>query len=138
MGDGVSVGEMRSKTVANLTTEDFVKYAGASGDFNPMHYDHELATAAGQRDVFAPGMLTAGIAAALLSEWFGIAAIRSFRVRFQSQVWRGDSVTTEGEVTKIFDDQGERISAVAIEATTQNGDLVLNGDATVVLGVTEV
>ena len=79
--------------VGPLTRTDFVKYAGASGDFNPVHHDDEYARAHGFPSVFAMGMLPAGILGAQASAWAGPTALSSFTVRFVSQTWPGETLT---------------------------------------------
>src|SRR5580765_460726 len=86
--------------VANLTRTDFVKYAGSSGDFNPIHHDQTFAEASGNPTVFAMGMMNAGILSRLVSEYAGIENVRKYRVRFATRVWPGDSVTCKGKVIK--------------------------------------
>ena len=76
-----------------LTRTMFVKYAGASGDFNPMHHDDTIATQVGNPSVFGHGMLTMGLAARVVKDWFGPEAMRRFQVRFSKQVWPGDVLT---------------------------------------------
>jgi len=115
--------------VAELTRRDFVKYAGASGDFNPIHYDDQLSEMAGYDDVFAQGMLTAGIAAQAVSHWFGLRAVDSYGVRFEAQVWPGDTVTAVAEITAINEDGDTATVEADIEATTQDERVVLTGTA---------
>lgn len=72
----VEVGDAGPELVVeDLEREDFVRYAGASGDFNPIHYDVPYAHEAGHPDVIAQGMLTAGFAAHLAADWFGLANV---------------------------------------------------------------
>ncbi|MEV4140833.1 MaoC family dehydratase N-terminal domain-containing protein [Dactylosporangium sp. NPDC049742] len=73
-----------------LTLTDFVRYQGASGDFNPIHHDPGFARAAGYPGPFAVGMLAAGVAANRIAELAGTAAVRRLRIRFQSTAWPGD------------------------------------------------
>ena len=68
--------------IENLSRTHFVKYAGASGDFNPMHHDDTIATQVGNPSVFGHGMLTAGLMARVVKDWFGPEAMRRFHVRF--------------------------------------------------------
>ena len=92
--------ELPSFTVENLTRTDFVKYAGSSGDFNPIHHDQTFAEASGNPTVFAMGMMNAGVLSRLVAEYVGIENLRKYRVRFATRVWPGDSVTCKGKVTK--------------------------------------
>lgn len=79
----------------------FVQYAGASGDFNPLHYNEPFAHRAGHRSVFAQGMLVAGVASRFVTDWIGVRALTRFKTRFISQVWPGNRLTVTGEVLDI-------------------------------------
>lgn len=76
-----------------LTRTDLVRYAGASGDFNPLHHDPEYAARSGLPDVMAHGMLTAGLLASALTRWFGPGSVLGLSVRFRCPVWPGDMLT---------------------------------------------
>lgn len=109
-----------------LTIGDLVRYAGASGDFNPLHYDHEFAAKAGLPRVMAHGMLSAGLLASALTEWFGAGTVLRYVVRFRSPVWPGDVLVA---------------SCTAIAANGESADLALelaNGDGMVVLSASAV
>ena len=75
-----------------LTITDFVRYQGASGDFNPIHHDPAVARAGGFPAPFAVGMLPAAVAANLISERYGPRAVRRYRVRWSAQAWPGDAL----------------------------------------------
>jgi peroxisomal enoyl-CoA hydratase 2 len=82
--------------------EDFVRYAQASGDDNPIHQDEEYARATGAPTVFAMGMLPAGYLAHALSDWFGGPTnLRRFKVRFTTRTWPGDEIVCSGKVVSI-------------------------------------
>ena len=99
--DDVSVGDRApTVTLGPLERRDFVRYAGASGDFNPIHYDEPYARAAGNPAVFGQGMFTAGVAAHAVGDWLGVGSMRSFDVRFRSRVWPGDTLATTVEATE--------------------------------------
>ena len=127
----VSVGDTGpEKVVEDLQREDFVRYAGASGDFNPIHYDEPHAKAAGNESVFAQGMLTAGIAAAMVSDWFGLANVTSYGVRFQARVFPEDTVTVTGEVVEVTTADEATVVDAEFTATNQDDEVVLSGTAT--------
>jgi len=130
----VTVGEERREEFPALTRTMFVKYAGASGDFNPMHHDDTIATQVGNPSVFGHGMLTMGLAARVVKDWFGPEAIRRFQVRFSKQVWPGDVLTCVATVTGTRDDNGERLVDLDVVVTNQNGDKAITGSATAVAG----
>ncbi|MEO8093301.1 MAG: MaoC family dehydratase N-terminal domain-containing protein [Pseudolysinimonas sp.] len=79
-------------TVGPLTRTDFVRYAGAGGDFNPVHHDDEYARGLGFPSVFAMGMLPAGILGGYVSRWLGPRGIGYFGVRFTQPTWPGDAL----------------------------------------------
>jgi acyl dehydratase len=128
----LKVGDSREAVlVENLTRTQIVMYAGASGDFNPIHHDETFATkAAGYPSVFAHGMLTMGMTGRLLTDWLGDGVLTEYGVRFVKQVWPGDSLTAKGTVKSIGDD-----GSVEIEVVTRNqkGEPVVAGSARAVL-----
>src|SRR3954453_19914247 len=77
-----------------LTRPDLVMYAGASGDFNPMHHDEVAAQAAGLPSVFGHGMFTAGLLATAVTNYVGNGNPTSYRVRFTKQTWPGETLST--------------------------------------------
>ena len=130
--DGVAVGDEGPPfRVDELTRTDFVRYAGASGDFNPIHHDEPYAREAGNPSVFGQGMLVAAYGANFVTRWFGVGALSSFRVRFRGKVWPGDALTVEGEVTAVRDEADETVCEIAVRTTTDESELVLSGDAEV-------
>lgn len=112
--------------VEDLAPRDFVRYAGASGDFNPIHYDEQYARALGNPGVFGQGMLTAGYAGRFASEWFGVDALARFTTRFTARVWPGDTITISGAVTDV--DPPDVVAELS--ATRQTGETALLGDVT--------
>lgn len=119
--------ELPPFTVENLTRGDFVKYAGASGDFTPLHYDQTFVESAGIPTVFAMGMLNAGILSRLVADYAGIENLRKYKVRFATRVWPGDSVTCRGKVTKKLLENGERIIEGDVQALNQKGEVAIQG-----------
>ncbi len=119
--------ELPPFTVENLTRTDFVKYAGSSGDFNPIHHDQTFAEASGNPTVFAMGMMNAGILSRLVADYAGLENLRKYRVRFATRVWPGDSVTCKGKVTKKAVENGEKIIEGEIAALNQKGEVAIQG-----------
>jgi acyl dehydratase len=112
-----------------LTRQMLVRYAGASGDLNPMHYDDELARSAGYPSVFAQGMLSAALLSTFATDWLGADCVRRFGVRFREQVWPGDVLTCAGAVTSMTaGPDGERIG-VELTLTRQTGGTAVTGNA---------
>jgi acyl dehydratase len=116
--------------VGPITRTDMVRYAGASGDFNPNHHDEIYAIRAGFEKPFAHGMLQGGYLGRLLSEWLGPTALRHFRLRFSSQAWPGDMVFCKAHVIRRYEEAGERRVDIEATATNQRGDVLVQATAT--------
>ena len=126
------VGDRREDVlVEDLTRTQIVQYAGASGDYNPLHTDEVFATeVAGYPGVFAHGMLTMGITGRLLTDWVGDGRLLRYGVRFVKQVWPGDRLVATAEVVAIAQDEGGGPFAdFTVETRNQDGDVVLVGTA---------
>ena len=128
----LKVGDSRELVlVENLSRTQIVMYAGASGDFNPIHHDEVFATkAAGYPSVFAHGMLTMGMTARVVTDWLGDGVLTEYGVRFVRQVWPGDTLTAKGTIAAVGAD-----GAVEVDVTTVNqaGEPVVTGRAKAVL-----
>src|SRR5215470_3462406 len=133
--DALQVGDQAPPLVVeHLTRTNFVRYAGASGDFNPMHHDDTVATKVGNPSVFGHGMLTAGLMARVVKDWFGPEALRRYQVRFSKQVWPGDTLTCTAKVTGKREEGGEKLVDLELATTNQDGVEVLTGTATAAAG----
>jgi acyl dehydratase len=115
--------------VEKVDRASFVRYAGASGDFNPIHWNEDFAKSAGYPGVFAQGMWTAGVLATFLTNWVGESNVRRYRTRFVGQVWPGEKLVCSGTVTSISDGSAE----IELSVTNGEGDRKIAGDATVAL-----
>lgn len=126
----LKVGDTHEAVVIeNINRTHIVKYAGASGDFNPLHHDDTFAQGAGYPTVFAHGMFSMGLTGRMLTDWLGPTALRKFGVRFTRQVWPGDTLTAKAEVTAIDERNGERLATIRLVTVNQNGESVVEGEA---------
>ena len=129
----VCVGERPAHRILGpLTQTDIVRFAGAGGDFNPLHHDPAAAAAAGFERPIAMGQLTAGLLAGWLTDWCGVENLRSYEVRFIAPFMIGDTVELSGVVVSVEpleDDYG--LALVEIAATAAGREL-LTGRATFV------
>lgn len=129
----IEEGAAHSETmVEKVDRAMFVRYAGASGDFNPIHWNEDFAKSAGYPGVFAQGMFTAGVLGTFLTNWVGESNVRRFRTRFVGQVWPGEQIVCSGTVTKVFDVNGEQRADIELSVTNEKGEKKIDGDATVV------
>ena len=128
----LKVGETREEIlVEDLKRTQLVMYAGASGDYNPLHTDDVYTReAAGYPGVFAHGMLTMGMTGRVVSNWVGAANVKKFGVRFTNQVWPGDSLTGTATLTDIREENGRKLADFKVETVNQKGETVVTGTAT--------
>ncbi len=117
-------------TFGPLTRTDFVRYQGASGDFNPIHHDEGFATAAGFPTVFSVGMLQAGILGGYVTDRVGAENVRKFGVQFREQVWPDDVLMCSGTVVKRYEEEGEDRVDIDLVVTRQTGGTAIKGWAT--------
>lgn len=103
-----------------ITHTQLVKYAGASGDFNPIHTVVPIAQKAGLDDVIAHGMLVMGFAGQALTQWFPRQNLRDFKVRFVNMTRPGEKLTITGQITEEMERNGE--TRWAGELYVKNGD----------------
>jgi acyl dehydratase len=121
------VGDSHTERVVdNLTRTQIVQYAGASGDYNPIHTDEIYTTkAAGYPSVFAHGMLTMGLTGKMLTNYVGDGRLTKFGVRFTNQVWPGDTLDATATVTAIK----HGLVELEVVTTNQDGKEVVRGYA---------
>jgi acyl dehydratase len=112
-------------TTPPVTRTQIVRFAGAAGDFNPMHHDEPFAQAAGQDSVFAMGQLTAAILGDAVAAWLGRDRLAGYGVRFKAKVLPGDELVLTGAPV---DGEPGRYELQAAKAA--GGEVVLTGWAT--------
>jgi acyl dehydratase len=123
----LNVGDTHSaRLVEDLKRTQIVQYAGASGDYNPLHTDEIFTTkVAGYPSVFAHGMLTMGMTGKMLTDYVGDARLTEYGVRFTSQVFPGDTLDATATVKALKDGLVE----LGVETKNQDGVVVLSGHA---------
>ena len=128
----LTIGDTHSEVlVEDLKRTQLVQYAGASGDYNPVHTDEKFVTEiAGYPTVFAHGMLTMGMTGMLLTNYVGDGQLTKYGVRFVNQVWPGDTLTATAEVADIREQDGEHLVDLTLTTVNQDGTPVLTGTAT--------
>ena len=117
----------------SVTRTDLVKYAGASGDYNPMHHDETLATKVGLPSVFAHGMFSMGLLSNVVVAWAGPGSVKRFDVQFRAITWPGEKVTCTGKVTGKREEGGEKLVDVELQCETKPGTNSIVGSATLAL-----
>jgi acyl dehydratase len=117
------------RTFGPLTRTDFVRYQGASGDFNPIHHDETFAQSAGFPTVFSVGMLQAGLLATYCTDLLGPSNVRRFKVQFREQVWPDDVLTASGTIVKAYLQDEEPRLDVELVMTRQTGGVAIRAEA---------
>ena len=126
--EDVQVGDAIPKlTKPSLTHVQLVRYAGASGDFNPLHTDPEFGKMVGTGGIISHGMLIMGFVGQMLSDYVGPTALRKFGVRFKGMTHLDDIITCTGTITEKYEADGETRIAGKVQAADQNGDVKVSG-----------
>ena len=127
----VSVGQTFEQVlVEDLKRTQLVQYAGASGDYNPLHTDEVFAKeVAGYPTVFAHGMLTMGMTGRILTDTLGDGRLLSYGGRFTSQVFPGDDLKTVATVESIDSADDGGVIHLTVETSNQDGVVVFSGQA---------
>ena len=122
--EDVQVGDTIPELVKPaLSHIQLVRYAGASGDFNPLHTDPKFGEMVGTGGIIAHGMLIMGFVGQLLSDYVGPAALRKFGVRFRGMTRLDDVITCTGTITGKYEGR----IAGKVQAVDQNGDVKVSG-----------
>ena len=127
----LKVGDTHSEQlVDDLKRTQLVQYAGASGDYNPVHTDELFTTkVAGYPSVFAHGMLTMGMTGKMLTNYVGDGRLTKYGVRFTRQVWPGDTLTATATVKAIHEEGGKHFVDLDVSTVNQDGAEVVSGYA---------
>jgi acyl dehydratase len=126
--EDVEVGDAIPKLVKSpISHLQLVRYAGASGDFNPLHTDPKIGELVGVGGIIGHGMLTMGFVGQLLSDYVGPTALRKFGVRFKGMTRLDDVITCTGTITEKYEADGEARIAGKVQAADQNGDVKVTG-----------
>jgi acyl dehydratase len=113
-----------------LSRTDLVRYAGASGDYNPMHHDEIIAKAAGQPSVFGHGMFSMGLLATAVTDYVGIDNLTRYKVRFSSQTWPGEELLTHITVRAKRVEGDRHLVDLDCSLTNAGGEIKVVGEAT--------
>jgi len=127
--DSVEEGASAPKVSHTLTRTDLVMYAGASGDFNPMHTDEVAAQAAGLPSVFGHGMFSMGLLGRALTDYVGVGNLASYKVRFTKQTWPGEVLSSTITVAGKRSEGGQKLIDLTCSLANQDGEVKVAGEA---------
>ena len=131
--EDVAEGDEGPELSVEVTRTLIVKYAGAGGDFNPIHTDEAFATAVGLPSVFAMGLMQGGYLARMLTDWVGVGNVRLYKIRFTGQVWPGETIICRGKIAKKYEQEGDKRIECELSVVNANGDGKIDGTAVVSL-----
>ena len=131
--DKVKIGDEGPVISHKLTRTDLVRYAGASGDFNPMHHDEVAAQAAGQPSVFGHGMFSMGLLGTAVTDYVGVGNVTRYQVRFARQTWPDEVLSSKIVVMGKREEDGEQLIDLAVTLSNGDGEDKLVGEATAAL-----
>lgn len=125
--NAISAGDEAPVVSHQLTRTDLVRYAGASGDFNPMHTDEVAAKEAGLPSVFGHGMFSMGLLGRAVTDWAGAGNLKVYGVRFTKQTWPGETLSTRIVVSGKEETAEGKIIIAELALLNQNGEVKLSG-----------
>ena len=122
--------------VGPITVTDIVRFAGAGGDFNPLHHDEAMARAAGHPGLIAMGQMQAGMLARVITDRFPLADVREYRLRFEAPVRPGDLLSLDRMESSRENLDGGALVRLDLLATRDDGVVAVRGIATVFVAST--
>jgi acyl dehydratase len=129
--ENVRVGdEIPAMAKSPVDRVQLARYAGATGDFNPLHVDESYAKTLGMPSVYAPSPLGQGFLGQLITDWARGAQIKKFTTKFIRLIWPGDTLVCKGRVSDRHGEAGRYHIELDVWAENQKGELVLKGQAT--------
>jgi acyl dehydratase len=131
--EDASVGDTGPELRHVLGRTDLVMYAGASGDFNPMHTDEVAAQAAGLPSVFGHGMFSAGLLGRAVTDFVGVGNLKSYKVRFTRQTWPGETLVARTAIVAKRVVGGEHLVDVSCTLSNADGEVKVDGEAVAAL-----
>lgn len=131
--EDLQVGDAAPVVTHTLTRTDLVRYAGASGDYNPMHHDEVKATAAGQPSVFGHGMFSMGLLGTAITDFVGVGSLTRYSVRFSRQTWPDEQLATSVVVTGKRQEGGRNLVDLEVSLANADGEVKVVGEATAAL-----
>jgi acyl dehydratase len=121
-------------TKAPITKVQLVRYAGASGDFNPLHTDDSVAQMGGMKGVIAQGVLIMGFMGQAISGWVKTSALKKFKVRFMGMTYPGDVITVKAAVKEKKKTEKGFFVLCDMVAEDQNNEIKVSGQFEVFAG----
>ena len=132
--EDVVVGSEITPLVKQPTTRQLVMWAGASGDFNPIHYDKDFALERGLPGVVVHGQLAGCFLGQMLTDWLGEeGSLKKLSLSYKGMNFPGEALTCKGTVTKKYVEDDQHLVVLSIWAENPRGEKTLSGTAIITL-----
>lgn len=132
--EDVIVGSEIPPLVKEPTTRQLVMWAGASGDYYPIHYDKDFAQSKGLTGVIVHGQLVASFLGQLITDWIGEqGSLRKLTCNYRGMNFPGETITCQGKVSKKYIENGEHFIECNIWAENVKGEKTVTGKAIVII-----
>lgn len=132
--EDVAVGGEITTLTKQPTTRQLVMWAGASGDFNPIHYDKDLALSRGLPGVVVHGQLAGCFLGQMLTDWIGEkGSLRKLSLSYKGMNFPGEALTCKGTVTKKYIENSQHFVRCSIWVENPRGERTVSATATITL-----
>ena len=132
--EDVEIGEELKPLVKHPDTRQLVMWAGASGDYNPIHYDKDFALSQGLPGVIVHGALAGCFLSQLITDWIGEqGVVNKFSCSYRGMNFPGEAITCQGKVTKKYIENDKHYVECDIRAENLKGEKTVLGKATVIM-----
>lgn len=129
--ENIRIGdELPAMAKTPIDRVQLARYAGATGDFNPVHVDEVAARAAGMPSVVAPNTIGMGFLSQLVGDWARGAQVKRLSCRFSRMLWPGDTLVCKGRVADRHGQEGRYFLELDVWAENQKGELAIRGNVT--------
>ena len=130
----IEAGDEIAPLVKQPTTTQLVMWAGASGDYNPIHYDKDFARKAGLDGVIVPGQLIGAFLGQLMTDWIGEGGtLTKLSCSYKGMSYPGETLNLKGKVTKKYIEDNKHYVECNLWAENSKGEKTTSGRAVVVL-----
>jgi len=132
--EDVAIGSEIAPLIKQPTTRQLVMWAGASGDYNPIHYDKDFAQSRGLAGVIVHGQLIGSFLGQLMTDWIGeLGSLRKLSCSYKSMNFPGEALTCRGKVTKKYVEDGQHYVECNLWVENEKGEKTVSGMAIVIL-----
>ncbi|MFC2008354.1 MaoC/PaaZ C-terminal domain-containing protein [Chloroflexota bacterium] len=134
--EDMTVGSEIPSLAKQPTTRQLVMWAGASGDYNPIHYDKDFAQGRGLSGVIVPGQLVGTFLGQLVTDWIGEQGrLRKLTCSYRGMNYPGEAIICKGRITKKYVEDGEHYVECSLWAENARGEKTVTGMAVVIMPV---